>query len=324
VKKFPPFIIFMLFLFILTGCTSASMTPTLESTATLHPLEDSPTPAKTSSSPILLTVAPSGPTATPFVHIVQQGETLLGIAIRYGVSLDDLLLVNPGVDPRILSVGQNLRIPGPGGEPVDMLLPSPTPIPLDLDLVYCYPTTGEYFRCLLKVTNSIDDPVEGVAVLISIFNGSGDLRQQAQASSLTRTIPPSQETILEARFNLDPDQSFSAQAELISAVQVSNPEERLIEVMLSELKVEKFSDDRLYQFEGLIELQEDRPQGDVNLTIQAFGYNADGEPVGTNALQVSVDASDFPFPFTLSLFSLAKAVEDFEFLVEAQSSIELE
>jgi hypothetical protein len=157
-----------------------------------------------------------------------------------------------------------------------------------------------------------------------LFNDSGDLLEQAQASSLTRVIPQSQAIILAASFYLNPGQSFTAQAELISAVQVSNPEERLIEVELRELKLEKRTNDRLYQFEGLIELREDQPQGDVDLTIQAFGYNADGEPIGSNALQILVDTGDFPFSFNLSLFSLAEAIEDFELLVEAKANNELE
>jgi hypothetical protein len=95
-------------------------------------------------------------------------------------------------------------------------------------------------------------------------------------------------------------------------------------VQLSGLKLEKWSGNRLYQFEGLVELNKDQHQGDVNLTIQVFGYNADGEPIGTNALQVLVNTSEFPFPFTLSLFSLAEALEDFEFLVEAQPNFEFE
>ena len=46
------------------------------------------------------------------VHVVQSGESLLGIALRYGVSVDDILEFNGLTDPDALSEGQELIIPG--------------------------------------------------------------------------------------------------------------------------------------------------------------------------------------------------------------------
>lgn len=43
-------------------------------------------------------------------HTVQQGETLYGLAKRYGMSIDDLIAANPGSENG-LSVGQTLTIP---------------------------------------------------------------------------------------------------------------------------------------------------------------------------------------------------------------------
>jgi LysM repeat protein len=45
-------------------------------------------------------------------HVVQPGENLYRIALRYGVTVDDLMRVNGLVDPRQLRVGQVLIIPG--------------------------------------------------------------------------------------------------------------------------------------------------------------------------------------------------------------------
>jgi LysM repeat protein len=42
---------------------------------------------------------------------VKQGDTMLGIAFRFGISLDELQAANPKVNPRILSVGAVLVIP---------------------------------------------------------------------------------------------------------------------------------------------------------------------------------------------------------------------
>lgn len=46
------------------------------------------------------------------VYIVQSGDTLYNIALRFNVSLDDLIAANPDIDPNILSEGQQIVIPG--------------------------------------------------------------------------------------------------------------------------------------------------------------------------------------------------------------------
>jgi membrane-bound lytic murein transglycosylase D len=39
-------------------------------------------------------------------HVIQRGESLWKIAQKYGTTVDDLLKMNPGVDPNDLKVGQ--------------------------------------------------------------------------------------------------------------------------------------------------------------------------------------------------------------------------
>jgi murein DD-endopeptidase MepM/ murein hydrolase activator NlpD len=46
------------------------------------------------------------------VYIVQPGDTFYSIANRFNVTFDELLAANPGVDPNLLSVGQQIIIPG--------------------------------------------------------------------------------------------------------------------------------------------------------------------------------------------------------------------
>ena len=300
------------------GCNSVQPDSAIQATSTLvaYNIRPSPTYSTLSTKPAVIT--PSGPTATPFAHIVQQGETLLGIAIRYGVTLDDLLIINPGVDPRILSVGQNVLIPGPGGEPIELLLPTPTPVPLKVDQVYCFPATGEAVRCLTKITSSQTDPLEGIAVQISLLDAVGDLITQSNAYALTRWLPENQTTVLEATFDVDLKSIAFAQAELLSAVQVSNLDERLLQVEVTQLSIVRLVDSQLYRFEGLIKMLEEAQEDEVFLTLQAFGYNAMGEPVGTKTLQVQIQSEDFPYPFELPLFSLGGEIDDFDLLVEAQ------
>jgi len=55
-------------------------------------------------------------------HWVSRGETLGSIAMRYHVSVDDILGANRGLRPRALRVGQVLSIPTTGVRPADRAL----------------------------------------------------------------------------------------------------------------------------------------------------------------------------------------------------------
>ncbi len=68
------------------------------------------------------------PTPTPLVaHQVQSGETLWGIALRYGLSLDQLLAYNRLDANAILQPGDAIYIVDP-----TLLTPTPTPLPTPL------------------------------------------------------------------------------------------------------------------------------------------------------------------------------------------------
>ena len=89
-----------------------------------------PTPAPTASpapSP-----APSAPTETSTEtaseYRVQSGDTLNAIAARFGVSVTALQTLNGITNPRLLRVGQLLKIPT-GSEPAPTATPTPTPTP---------------------------------------------------------------------------------------------------------------------------------------------------------------------------------------------------
>lgn len=52
------------------------------------------------------------------LYTIQAGDTFIGIARRFGYTLDALLAVNPGVDPDRLQIGQSVCLPpSPGGGP---------------------------------------------------------------------------------------------------------------------------------------------------------------------------------------------------------------
>lgn len=61
---------------------------------------------------------------TPIIHVVQPGENLFRISLRYGTTVEAIMAAN-GLDSIYIYVGQELTIPGASGEPAPP--PAPTP-----------------------------------------------------------------------------------------------------------------------------------------------------------------------------------------------------
>src|SRR3990170_3110015 len=124
----------------LVACGPDALTPTLTATrrVTLTPyLTVTPSRTLHSSPAIVRTSTPRpSPTATPITYKVVRGDTMLGIALRYGISLEDLLAANMGVDPQFLSVGAELVIPL--GDSAPAVLATATPLPIRLEEPVCY------------------------------------------------------------------------------------------------------------------------------------------------------------------------------------------
>lgn len=44
------------------------------------------------------------------IYTIRSGDTFGAIAIRFGVSLDDIVALNPGIEPTALHVGQKIKV----------------------------------------------------------------------------------------------------------------------------------------------------------------------------------------------------------------------
>lgn len=83
---------------------------------------DEPEPEVTLEVTVVTTDAPADP-APSGVYVVQPGDNLFRIALRNGVSLNQLAAANGIVNPQLIFVGQQLTIPGSSA--------APTPAPAD-------------------------------------------------------------------------------------------------------------------------------------------------------------------------------------------------
>jgi LysM repeat protein len=107
-------------------------------TAEPEPVTPTATPTRTptatpTSTPTQTPTPTSTPTPIPpLVHQVQEGETLIDIAVEYDTTVEAIVALNPDVDPELIQVGQLLLIPvatptpGPTSTP-EPGVPTPTP-----------------------------------------------------------------------------------------------------------------------------------------------------------------------------------------------------
>ncbi len=324
--------------FILTGCTQytspPAVTPTVAGKLVYYhtPTSSSTAVPLTTLETIPLTPAPS---ATPFTHTVVSGDTMLGIAIKYGVTLEDLQAANPGVDPRFLSIGTVLIIPL-GGE-IPEVLPTATPIPVQWSPPTCYRTGEGGAWCFLLVRNTWSQGLENLSAWIGLFDDRGNnIAGQVAVPPLNR-LPSGEALPLVAFFPAPLPTEFSAQSEPLTALGVAADDPRYLEASAEVQTVEidpaglkgKVQGELMLPFTGLPASQ---------IWLAAVGYDVDGSVVGvrkwearlspmeedllsTDPLTLTIASSPAPatsLPFEITVYSLGPPIVRVEVLVEAR------
>jgi LysM repeat protein len=93
----------------LGGSTGSEATPTAGALPTVPTTTAAPTRKVTVTTPPPASTAATTTTATQY-YTVASGDTLGSIAATYSTSVDELLRLNPGVDPHALHIGQKIRV----------------------------------------------------------------------------------------------------------------------------------------------------------------------------------------------------------------------
>ena len=299
----------ILLFFILAACSSVEVENTPFATTTLRSVTSyTPTSKPASSLTPIGTSFPAGPTPTPFVHIIQQGETLLEIAFRYGVQFDDIVLVNPQIDPNLLRIGEEIRIPGSDGEPVEILLPTPTPIPVQIKTLECHESPTLAFICMVSITNNEEFMIAGVSAHITLHDRDGQVLDNQIVYAPLNQIPTGQEIPLIAIFDRKPAEYSDFHVDLLSAVQVADLIDELPEIDVVDTQTIYKAGKTLAEVSGTLSIA--AHEGD-ELLVRVVGvvFNAKREPIGMNVWEERIDsANNEEIEYRFSIFSLGPEI----------------
>jgi LysM repeat protein len=301
---------------------------------------ETPTPSATTSPFPTLFAAPvtPAPTPTPFSHLIVKGDTVLGISLQYGVSQENILAANPGVDPRFLKVGEPLIIPleGEDWEPFN----TPTPFPLSDHQPECYAAVDGNVWCFLLVENTREEALENISGWIGFADENGNVVESQAALPPLNRLPPGQNLPLVAQFSSQSQQYPYILGGLLSVLPVPPDDTRYLNAGVADLKVEIDDSEKLANVQGRVEI-EGGGLSPRQIWAAAVAYSASGGVVGVRKVEVgqgcltvaevagaeaggqptgdaSVAVADECLEFNLVVFSAGPEIVRVEVLIEAR------
>ncbi len=301
----------------LAGCSATpTSSPTPQPSPTLGWTPQpylTPTPSPSPTPGPLVLPTPALPSPTPFTYTVAKGDTMLGIALRFGVSLEALQEANPGVNPTAMSVGTTLIIPLNPDNPA--ALPSPTPLPLRIGQPFCEPSADGSVVCLVTVTNDTNQAVEAVAARLVLNDG-----QQQVAEALVNLLPPHRSTALVARFGPPAPAQPTARAQILRALPLTSAQksQRYLPIEIAQSQTTIAADQHAATIEGELTFTQPTQAPKAEVWVVATAYDAQGRPVGVRRWETLTQPTpDQPLPFSLTVYSIGPAIAQVELLAEA-------
>lgn len=300
---------------------TAPPSPTAISTAVANQVA-SPAPELTTTPTITATViagtaTAAPPTPTPILYTVEEGDTLLAIAIDRGTTVEEILALNPGLQAGLLQIGQQVVLPAETAA-VGTAVGGAEALPSGVEVTglgtYENPAGGWWI--LGEVVNGSEQAVENVQVTVDLLDGSGNvLQSQATwaANSVIRAGGRSPFGILV----VDAAANFDHAAAMVTAGNgVNSLGSRYLD--LSVTVTESAEEGGVVQFTGEV-VNEGAAVASGIVVVVTF-YDAEGGVTGYVLHEVEGDlAPGAASPFTLDVVPPGGAVEDYRMTAEGDS-----
>lgn len=106
-------------------------------------------------------------------HIVEKGETALQIAIDHNLTMEQLILLNPGTDLEMMKIGDKLIVPPENFASFDDYLKAYYAESLRVSGLHCDPRADGSASCFFSITNTSDRSVGNLIMKVSCSDQNG-------------------------------------------------------------------------------------------------------------------------------------------------------
>ncbi len=287
-------------------------TPTASRTPLPSPLPTgSPPPPPTATSTV---------TPTPFLHVLTNDDTLFGLALKYGVSLEAIKTANPELNPNYLTVGKSVVIPiqATSATSAPTAAPSPTPVPVRVAAPQCYPTADGGLWCFMLAANDQPVALENLSAWISLTGPDGqELGGQTAILPLNR-LPPGAALPLAAFFPPPAEAEAVPSAELANSLVVPAGDTRYLTATLQIDNVDIHPDGLQADVQGNVLLPAGTRPASV-VWVAVVGYDASGHVVGVRKWESTEPLQPAGrLPFAVTVYSLGPLIARVDAVVEAR------
>jgi len=255
------------------------------------------------------------PTSTPFAYIVQSGETISGIALKFGVSIDDLIAANPEVSPNAMSVGATLKIPSNPDNPTGEA--TPTPVPLAVQQIECYPTANKGMWCFVLVHNDFPDSIENISAQVTLVDSNENFIATQTALLPLDILPPNMSLPLSVYFPPEIPLDAKPQVQILTAIRLLPNDTRYLPATIHNTLVEINAEGHYAQISGEVHLPAESKAA-TQIWVAAVAYDEEGRVVGVKRWEGGGIQPGGILNFQMSVSSLGGSMTRVEFAVEAR------
>lgn len=287
--------------------TSVSLTPYTSPTASQTPEVLSSTLEKPTQLPT--------PTPRPIVYVIKEGDTMLAIAFKYGISLEALQSANPEVNARLLVVGTELIIP------LEEVIPSipitATPIPVQITQTKCHPALDGMW-CFVNIRNDRSRPLENVSAEVVVQDSSGNFLTEGIAFGAINLLPVDEELPLVVFFPGRYPNDLFLTSNILTVQLLPKNDNRYLNAWIEMEEIDISKTGLSAQVRGAIGLPAKSPPG--NLTwILVVAYDNDKNVVGFRKFeQIERLEPGTSQNFNIQVFSLGSEISEIRAFVEVR------